>query len=36
MLSLTGHKFAVNPKGGLEKFVDIVIKDDLSNIIKCI
>ena len=36
MLSLAGHKFAVNPKGGLEKFVDIVIKDDLSNIIKCI
>lgn len=36
MLSLAGHKFAVNPKDGLEKFVDIVIKDDLSNIIKCI
>ena len=36
MLSLAGHKFAVNPKGGLEEFVDIVIKDDISDIIKYI
>lgn len=36
MLSLAGHKFAINPKGGLEKFVDIVIQDDISDVIKYI
>ena len=34
MLSLAGHKFAINPKGGLEKNVDIVIKDNLMEIEK--
>lgn len=36
MLSLAGHKFAIDPKGGLEKFVDIVIQDDISEVIKYI
>lgn len=36
MLSLAGHKFAINPKGGLEEFVDIVIQDDISDVIKYI
>lgn len=36
MLSLAGHKFAINPKGGLEKFVDAVIQDDISDVIKYI
>ena len=34
MLSLAGHKFAINPKGGLEKQVDFVIKEDLMEIVK--
>lgn len=34
MLSLAGHKFAINPKGGLENEVDIVIRNDLMDIVK--
>ena len=34
MLSLAGHKFAINPKGGLEENVDIVIENDLLELIK--
>ncbi len=34
MLSLAGHKFAINPKGGLQNKVDIVIKDDLMDIVQ--
>ena len=35
MLSLADHKFAINPKGGLEKEVDYVI-EDLAEILKYI
>lgn len=34
MLSLAGHKFAIDPKGNLEEQVDIVIKEDISEVIK--
>lgn len=34
MLSLAGHTFAVAPKGNIEEHVDIVIKDDISEVIK--
>lgn len=34
MLSLAGHTFAVAPKGNIEEYVDIVIKDDISEVIK--
>lgn len=34
MLSLAGHKFAINPKGGLENEVDIVIENNLLDIVK--
>ena len=33
MLSLAGHTFAINPKGGLEQYVDYVIKNDLTEVI---
>lgn len=34
MLSLAEHTFAIEPKGGLDKCVDVVIEDDLLEIIK--
>lgn len=34
MLSLAGCKFAIDPKGDLEHFVDIVVKNDISDVIK--
>lgn len=33
MLSLAGHTFAINPKGGLENNVDVVIYDDLMQVV---
>ena len=34
MLSLAGHKFGINPKGDFKEYVDIVIEDDISDVIK--
>ena len=34
MLSLAGHKFGIDPKGDFKEFVDIVIEDDISDVIK--
>ncbi len=34
MLSLAGHKFAIDPKGDIAKYVDIVLNDDISEVKK--
>lgn len=34
MLSLAGHKFAIDPRGDFNEYVDIVIEDDISKVIK--
>lgn len=33
MLSLAGHKFAIDPKEKIEEHVDIVLKNDISEVI---
>lgn len=34
MLSLAGHKFGIDPKGDFKEYVEIVIDDDISKVIK--
>lgn len=34
MLELAKHKFTVDPKGGIENYADIIIKESLEEIIK--
>ena len=36
MLDLAGHKFVVNPKGGIENYADYIVKEDFREIIEYI
>ena len=33
MLSLADHKFAINPKGNIEEYADVVLEEDISGVI---
>ena len=33
MLSLADHKFAINPKGNIEEYADVVLEEDISEVI---